>query len=344
MPQRTQHDSPTKNRFIGRVEAGETIKDAADHEDIPRTTGSDIWKKYQETGSTHNRPRTGRPTKLTPHMKRIIVRQARKNRRRNLHELGKSVTPTVSASTARRVLSEVGLHRRRARKVIYLKKAHRRARKLWAKRFKHYTPKEWAEKCWSDECYVYIGDSKGTVWVTRSVGEEFDDDCVIPTFKQSSIRVMIWGCIMKGSKGPLVVLEYPGGKGGGMTADRYQEQGVLLDYLAEKKRERGYVEFQQDGAPSHTAKSTLAWFARNKITLFPHPASSPDLSPIEPVWKILKGIIRSRPHPPTSLTELILAVREAWDQITIEQIDAHINHMADRVQAVLEQNGGNTRF
>jgi hypothetical protein len=38
---------------------------------------------------------------------------------------------------------------------------------------------------------------------------------------------------MKGNKGPLVVLEYPGGKGGGMNAKQYQEQVLkakLHDY------------------------------------------------------------------------------------------------------------------
>ena len=44
---------------------------------------------------------------------------------------------------------------------------------------------------WLDECYVYIGDDQGTVWVTRAVDEEFDENCIIPTFKQSSLRVMI---------------------------------------------------------------------------------------------------------------------------------------------------------
>ena len=59
------------------------------------------------------------------------------------------------------------------------------------------------------------------VWVTWAVDEEFDEDCVVPTFKQSPLRVMLWGCIMKGRKGPLVVLEYLGGWGGGITAKRY---------------------------------------------------------------------------------------------------------------------------
>ena len=48
-------------------------------------------------------------------------------------------------------------------------------------------------------------------------------DCGVGlTFKQSSIWIMVWTCIMQGYKGPLVVLDYPGGRGRGMTADRYQ--------------------------------------------------------------------------------------------------------------------------
>lgn len=69
--------------------------------------------------------------------------------------------------------------------------------------------------------------------MTRTKDKEFDEDCLVPTFKQSNIWIMVWGCIMKGRKGPLVALEYPGGQGGGMTAARYQEQvleGVLLDF------------------------------------------------------------------------------------------------------------------
>jgi len=80
--------------------------------------------------------------------------------------------------------------------------------------------------------------------VTQVVDEEFDENYDILTFKQSSLRVMIWACIMKGSKGPMVVLEYPGGRGRGMTADRYQDQvldKVLFDYYVQMSEERGQV-------------------------------------------------------------------------------------------------------
>jgi len=65
---------------------------------------------------------------------------------------------------------------------------------------------------------------------------------------------MIWGCISKGKKGPLIVLEYPGGKGGGMNTDHYISQvleGPVTHFFAEMKcLQRGPI-FMQDGAASH---------------------------------------------------------------------------------------------
>jgi hypothetical protein len=49
---------------------------------------------------------------------------------------------------------------------------------------------------------------------------------------------MVWGCIMKGVKGPLIILEDLGGKGGRMTAARYREQvleGALIDFHQDMK-------------------------------------------------------------------------------------------------------------
>lgn len=92
----------------------------------------------------------------------------------------------------------------------------------------------------------------------------------------------------------MVVLEYPGGRGGGMTAVRYQEQvleKVLHDFYMEMTEERGQVLFQQDGAPSHTAKSTCHWLELNDIEQMPHPSGSPDLNPIEPLWHTFKQLI-----------------------------------------------------
>ena len=133
-----------------------------------------------------------------------------------------------------------------------------------------------------------------------------------------------------------------------MTAARYQDQvldRVFFDFYQQMSEERGQVAFQQDGASSHTAKSTSAWLQRHSVQLMPHhPASSPDVSPIEPLWKTLKSHIQSRMHIPSNVEELKVAAQEAWEQITVEEIDVHVRSMGDRVQVVLNAKGGHTRY
>lgn len=209
------------------------------------------------------------------------------------------------------------------------------------------TKEDWRRLIWSDQCYIYVGDSGGTVCITRTVDEEFEENCPVPTFKQSPIRVMVWGCIMEGKTGPLVVLDYPAGKGGGMTAKRYQEQvlgGSLHDFYQEMCKERGLAMFQEDGASCHTAKSTKAWLAQNSVLTFPHPPKSPNMNPIEPIWNTLKTILCSPSHPPTSLDELKTAVKESWAQITPRNINAHVKHMGDHIKALIASRGGHTKY
>jgi len=142
--------------------------------------------------------------------------------------------------------------RRKARKVIYLTEEQKEKRVEWARKFEDWGSEGWAQVIWLDEVYVVLSDQKGSVFVTRNPQEEFHEDCVIPKFKQSNLQIMAWSCIMKGKKGPLVVLDYPGGRGGGMTVVRYQEQvleKMVHDCYQEASEERGWVLFEQDGAP-----------------------------------------------------------------------------------------------
>ena len=165
--------------------------------------------------------------------------------------------------------------------------------------------------------------------------------------KQLNIKAMIWAAVMLRKKGLIVVLEYPGGKGGWMNKEQYISQ-VLNSHLKgfydqiELKRPR--VVFQQDGAPSHTAKLMKTWFTDNEVALFPHPPNSPDLNPVEPVLHELKKLFRAQPHLPSSIPQLISDIHDAWDQLPQEDIDKHIRTMPKRVQAVLKAKGGYTWF
>ena len=345
--QRVELDSPRKNRFIGRVAAGSSQAEAARQENIKPSTASDLIKKWKETGTTHNRPRSGRPPKVTDQSTRLLVRNARKNRRMPLQDLGRLHEPEISSATVRRALDDCNYHRCIAKRVPLLSHRTIKLRYTWAKACRHFTNDLWSRVIWSDECYVYLSDRHLRVYVTRRPDEVYHPDCLVPTFTQSPVRVMVWGCVMQDGKGPLVVLKYPGGKGGGMNSERYRKQvleGPFLAYWTQVNAEKGKVWFQQDGAGSHTSKATTRWLSNHSISTFPHPPTSPDLSPIEPVWGELKKQLRAVRHHPTTHEQLIETICSIWESLTLEDINKHTFTMNDRVRALLDSKGGHTRY
>jgi hypothetical protein len=203
-------------------------------------TAQRLWEKFQDTGSTANCPCSGCPATFSTPEKSIIVNYATENRRKPFRDIGNETTPHVSDSTIQRVLADEGYHRHIARKVPYRSAAVKQKRLAWAlEQSKMRSAKSWRNIAWSDEAYVCLDNKKGRVWVTCKPGEELLDECCVAVVLQSPIQLMVWGIVMKGAKGPLVVLEYPGGCGGGMTAQQYINQvleGPLLEFYNSRKQ------------------------------------------------------------------------------------------------------------
>jgi transposase len=72
------------------------------------------------------------------------------------------------------------------------------------------------------------------------------------------------------------------------------------------------------------------------------PANSPDLNPIENVWQILKYRIGKR--LPRNLTELRQYLIEEWDRLSLEDYDKYIKEMPQRCDAVIQAEGGHTKW
>lgn len=100
--------------------------------------------------------------------------------------------------------------------------------------------------------------------------------------------------------------------------------------------------FQQDGAPCHTATSTMAWFAKKGITVMPWPSQSPDLNPIEHLWELMKKKLEKRPCK--NISELKAALFELWNLITPEETANLVSSMPRRCAAVVLSKGGHTKY
>jgi transposase len=95
----------------------------------------------------------------------------------------------------------------------------------------------------------------------------------------------------------------------------------------------------------------MDFFKRNKIALFPHPAYSPDLNPIENIWSLLKNNLNKRykgslgiGNNKESIEAFKRAILEEWDNIPQESIDNSILSLPRRYQAVIEAKGYYTKY
>ena len=140
-----------------------------------------------------------------------MVHNCVKDCQKPFQQIAQDTNIDISECIIRNTAADAGYHQRVAWKVPFLTALQKRKRVAWAEEFKSFDVHQWKNMIWSDECYVHFNDHSGCVYVTCHADEEYNENCVIPTFKQSSVQVMVWGCIMKGRKGPLAVLEYPGG-------------------------------------------------------------------------------------------------------------------------------------
>lgn len=338
-----------KGSIVGAMKAGLTTTQAADILGSNIATVRRTWLHYCSTGSTQYENRCGRHKKLSSEGHEELVKLATTNRRMPLSELGTNMEPRVSRATVRKELDIEHIHRRKARRKPTLKAHHKVARVKFSRDFIARGMDVLNHIIWSDESYIVIGGTKGAIYVSRKPCEEFDEECTLSSDEQSKIRIMVWGCIMRGRKGPLVVLEYPGGKGGGMSSVRYVQQvlePVLAPFYHQMEHEQGEVFFQQDNAKCHTACNTSLCLQTMAIQRFPHPAKSPDLTPIEPVWHDFKEAIRVRHEasPITSKEELRQVVAEVWDALDVSLVNAHVGRMPKALDEVLARNGAMTRY
>ncbi len=83
----------------------------------------------------------------------------------------------------------------------------------------------------------------------------------------------------------------------------------LLPSVRAWKMCRGWV-FQHDNNPKHTARATKEWLRKKHLKVLEWPSRSPDLNPIENLWRELKLHVAQR--QPQNLKDLEKTCMEEW--------------------------------
>jgi transposase len=100
--------------------------------------------------------------------------------------------------------------------------------------------------------------------------------------------------------------------------------------------------FQQDNAPAHKKASVTAFLSEQNFETLEWPPQSPDLSPIEWVWIILKmKALKPRPTTPATMREAIL---EIWDNLDDLVREKTIDTFRKRLRQCIERKRGLLTF
>lgn len=151
---------------------------------------------------------------------------------------------------------------------------------------------------------------------------------------------MIWGAFVGTEKLSLVFMKPKQRTGSDFVEQVYNTQlGPFLDSHAKPFN----TILMEDGAPVHRCLVSKAWREARSLEKLDWPANSPDLNQIENVWGVMKQSIIADEKPST-LDQMRISIQSAWDAITTEKLDSLVASMPARIQAVIDQNGGHTKW
>lgn len=315
-----------KGKIVALHSSGKSIN----HISATIRRSRDVVRKYINNPEGYgSRKRSGRPSSLSSHDRRSILRAA-SNRNISANQIQAELNIPASKWTIGRVLrSSSHLQYSKKKPKPSLKDHHKTARVAWAKEKMSWTT-EWREIVFSDEKKFNLDGPDGYQYYWHDIRKE---EQIYSKRIQGGGSVMIWAAFGWKGKTEIAFVN------GRINAAAYQR--VLEEHLLPSARKISGAnwKFQQDNAPIHAATSTKHWFASKNITVIDWPALSPDLNPIENLWGILSRRVYLNGRQFQSVDELKSAIAEEWQKITVKELQNLINSMPNRVFEVISKHG-----
>ncbi|KAG2461487.1 TCB1 transposase, partial [Polypterus senegalus] len=329
-----------RDRIVSRHKSGEGYRKISAALKVPMSTVASIIRKWKKFETTRTLPRAGRPSKLRDRGRRALFREVTKNPMVSLSELQRSSVERGEPSrrtTISAAIHQSGLYGRVARWKPLLSKRHMAAHLEFAKRHLKDSQTMRNKILWSDETKIELSGVNARSHIWRKSGTAHHQANIIPTVKHGGGSIMLWRCLSAAGTGKLVRIK------GKMSAAMYRDilDENLLQSALDLKLGRRFI-FQQDNDPKHTAKISKEWLQDNSVNVLEWPSQSPDLNPIEHLWRDLKMAVHRR--FPSNLMELERCCKEEWAKLAKDRCATLVASYSKRLEAGIAAKGASTKY
>jgi hypothetical protein len=153
----------------------------------------------------------------------------------------------------------------------------------FCKKYQHWSFVQWKRVIFSDESNYQLINRKTIPYVRRMIHEKYDKKFCVKRVQGGGGSIGIWGCISINGAGVCSCYS------GRMNTEFYIQtmENSLKPSIDLLYEDGNSLIYQQDNAPCHKSRASIAWFTENQVEVMDWPARSPDINPIEPVWAMI---------------------------------------------------------
>jgi transposase len=281
--------------------------------------------KIKEQGKIEDRPRSGRPRKITANDNIVLGQWIRRNNETTSKELAQKLLDNrgldVSRWTVQRQLKRLGYKSTLPYGTPMLTQEQKDARVQWA--IKHQND-DWSRTIFTDEtCYQLF---RNTIrrWSRNPKAE-------VKRIPKNRQKIMVWGGFsIKGLVGYHSFNTI-------MDGNYYVQ--ILQDHLIRSARKQfgRRWRLQQDNDPKHKSRVAQQFLSKEAPEVIDWPSNSPDVNPVENLWSIIKRRVEKR--KPTNLQELDIFLHEEWDKTDMVVLSHLVDSMQSRCLALIKSKG-----